>query len=208
MKYIYLLFLSVFIISAGCSDEEEQEQPQLNKAYIKELLTPDTTDYYTGSYYIHISFDRENDSGKKELWLTDENPRWSHPSNVGLGLTAQHIAFRDPDSNDELDISLYFVYGLDTAFVMTYADYYYSDPWGHVPGLNIEYYTPVNNTPNNYQYYRYLGQNSEISYFKITYIGNNRINGTFSTRMAECCGGINKYYISGDFSVPSIEHTF
>lgn len=208
MKYIYLVFLVIIIISTGCSDEEEQIQSQPNKAYIKELLTPDTTSYYTGVYYVHVKFDKENESGTKELWLTTQKPNWSHLQDAGSGLYSQSIEFRDPDSNDKLDISLHFVFGLDTTFVITYADYFYSDPWAHIPGLNIEYYTPVHNTQDNYQFYRYLGQNSDISYFKITYIGNNRINGTFSTRMVECCGGINKYYVSGDFSVPNTKITF
>ena len=189
----------ILIIGIAC-EKNEIDKPEPYEPYIKSRLIPDTTDYYNGFYYIHIIFNKENESGMEELRLTRENQYWTDPSDGG-GMTSQRVLFRDPESNDVLYIDAKYNLTQDTAFRITYADYYFSDIQTKVAGLNINY-KPMHNPSEHLYYYYYLGRNSHECYFKITYIGNNRINGTFSTRMEEHGNESKVYNATGDFSIP------
>jgi len=204
MKNILKLLLFALIIVSGCKkDELDDPIDERKEPYIKSFIQPDTLNTYKGTYYIHIDFNNPQSSELKELTLSGKYPNWSGISETGLGMSGQGISFRDSKTNVSLEIYFHFNTNEDTTFNIRYADYYFSDPWNNVAGANINYLTPVNNTPTNSQYYLYLGTNTPASYFKITYIANNRINGVFSTLMKECCGGIKTYNVTGDFSVPN-----
>lgn len=202
MKNGLILFSLVLIIACSCS-KEDIEKPEPLEPYMKSLLTPDTTNYYQGNYYIHVNFNAKTESGIEELSLIQNNEVWSCRYDSGLGMTAQGIEFHDPELKDKLQISFYYNTAVDTSFIVDYADYYFNDPWNNVAGANFNYSTPVQNTPDNSQYYFYLGQNLTGSYFKITYFSDERINGTFATSLKECCGGLIEYDVSGDFSLPT-----
>jgi len=207
MKSVFKFFLFVLVIVSGCR-KEEPTKSVLVEHYIKSLISPDTTTIYKGIYYIHLNFNNPYSSELKELTLYDAYSSWSHPSDGGLGMTAQSIHFKDPNSAMSLEIYLHFNTNSDTIFNIRYADYYFSEPWNNVAGANIYFTKPVNEPPENSNYYLYLGTNSTKSYFKITYIGKNRINGIFSAHMKECCGGLKTYEATGDFSVPNTTHFF
>lgn len=209
MKNIFKFFLLVLIITSGCEKKDEPSKPvEPKEPYIKSLITPATTTFYTGIYYIHINFNNPYSSELKELTLSEANPNWSYPSDDGTGMTNQIVQFRDSKSEISLEIHLHFNTKRDSLFNIRYADYYFSDPWNNVAGANIFYTIREEDTPENYSYYLYLGTNTNRSYFDITYIGNNRINGNFSTLMKECCGGTKTYNVTGDFSIPDPMHAF
>jgi hypothetical protein len=116
------------------------------------------------------------------------------------------MILKDLKTNETLEISFYFNTMTDTTFNLCYADYYFADPWKKISGANIIYTKPVSDSVENYQSYLYLGINSTDSFFKITYIGANQINGVFHTKWQECCGEKTTYDVYGDFSIPDIRY--
>ncbi len=201
-KRIITSILLILLIGVACK-KNEIDTTKPRESYIKNILIPDTTNYYNGIYYIYINFNEDIGSGIEELRATSENPFWNSPSQSGYGgLISQGIHFSISDSKDKLSLYVRFNPKLDSAFKITYADYYFSDPWRSDAGMNINYKTPVGGSSEDSQYYLYLGRNTHNSYFKISYIGNNRINGSFSAQMEECCGYNRVYNVTGDFSVP------
>lgn len=208
-----LLILSLIFLLFGCKKDENEPIVPVNislEPYIKNLILPDTKTPYNGSFYIHVGFRNLSTSEKKELTFSamDQNMTpWYYPSENGLGMSVQGVIFSNSETSEQLEISFHFNTNIDTTFNMCYADYFFSDPWRHIAGANIHYFTPVNNSDPSTKY-MYLGTNSPKSYFKITYIGNNRLNGIFHTTWKECCGGGNTYDVSGDFSIPDIRYFY
>jgi hypothetical protein len=205
-KISSILTLLVLLISCEKKDENEPFiRDETLKPYIKELIIPSTKQPYTGSYYIHVSFHDEYNSVNKSMTFSTLNQSMqvnNTPRNNGLGMSIQEVIFRDPELKEELKIAFCFNNESDTTFNICYADYYYSNHWYNDPGANIFYTTPVEGSDN--KYYQYMGIDSSDSYFIITYIGNNRINGKYSCRWLNCCGGGKLFILTGDFSIPDI----
>lgn len=208
-----LLIVSLIFMIFGCNkDENETIVPDTValEPYIKNLILPDTKPPYSGSFYVHVHFKDLRTLEEKELTFSEMNQNmstWYNPSDVGLGMSIQGVIFSDSQTSEELEVSFYFKNKSDSTFNMCYANYFFADPWRHVAGANIQYFTPVNNS-NLTTKYMYLGTNTAQSYFEITYIGNNRLNGIFHTTWKECCGGKNTYDVSGDFSIPDIRYFY
>jgi hypothetical protein len=205
MKHLIKTGFVIAFLMTLFSCENDELDVSINKPsepYIKSYIVPDTLNPYKGIYYINIKLDDPH-SALIELKLSEENPQWTSRGDTGLGMTSQGIIFRDSTTSERLEIYFHFNTKIDTSFNIRYADYFYSDPWFNVAGANVNYLIPVSNSPTNYQYNLYMGTNTSFSFFKITYIGNNRINGEFSTQMKDCCWGTSKTYnVTGDFSIP------
>ncbi len=73
-------------------------------------------------------------------------------------------------------------------------------------GFHIKQYRPVTFLTENNAHFLFLGIDNGTSYFKITYIGDNRIDGIFKTSWVECCGDKTAYDVHGDFSIPDIRY--
>ena len=203
-----LLVASLLITSCSKDADETIVSSNPSEPYIKNLILPDTKPPYTGSFYIHVVFKDGSPTEKKEITFSKENQNmsvWYNPADAGLGMSLQGAHFNDSKTDERIEISFYFNTKTDTTFNICYANYFFNDPWRNVAGANINYFIPVGFS-NPGGLYMYLGTNSTNSYFKITYIGNNRINGTFSTKLKECCGGKNMYDVSGDFSIPDLRY--
>ncbi len=204
-KIISTLILLVFLISCEKDVNEPFIRDETLKPYIKQLIIPSTKKPYTGSYYIHVSFHDESYSVNKDMTFSSLNQSMHvnrTPRNNGLGMSIQEVIFRDPELKEELNIAFCFNNDSDTTFNICYADYYFSNHWYNDPGANIFYTTPVENSDN--KYYLYMGIDTPDSYFKITYIGNNRINGEYFCHWLNCCGGGKLFFLKGDFSIPDI----
>lgn len=208
IKLLWLFLVVSFIASCNKDADETIVSGSPSEPYIKNLILPDTKPPYTGSFYIHVVFKDESPTEKKEITFSKENQNmsvWYNPADAGLGMSVQGAHFNDSKTDESLEISFYFNTKTDTTFNICYANYFFSDPWRNVAGANIHYFIPVG-ISNPGSQYMYLGTSSPYCYFKITYIGYNRINGKFSTSFKECCGGNNTYDVSGDFSIPDIRY--
>ena len=206
-KIIYIIALFTLII--GCEKDENDPfiRDKTLKPYIKSLIMPGTKKPYTGSYYIHVSFHDKSNSVNKDMTFSSLNQDMqihSGPTDNGLGMSEQSVVFRDPELDEELEIAFCFNNESDTTFNICYADYYYSNHWYNDPGANVFYTTPV--APSDYHYYQYMGIDTSDSYFKISYIGNSRINGKFFCQWLDCCGGSKLFFLEGDFSIPDIRY--
>lgn len=212
MKNTPVLLLFIMILLCGCEKVEIQpEEPQMSalEPYIRHLILPDTRQPYLGSYYIQVKAVHKDPAFNKEILFSQveqDMSVWHTPSDGGLGMSIQGVDFRDKETTESLEITFYFNTKADSTFNICYANYFFSNPWQNIAGANIHHFTPVNKLPGNYQFYQYLGTNSPNAFFKITYLGNNRINGTFQTTWKECCGGTTTYDVEGDFSIPDIRH--
>ncbi|MEZ5105256.1 MAG: hypothetical protein R2757_21450 [Draconibacterium sp.] len=198
------LLLILLFASCNKTDEESIIDKLPPKVYMKEIIEPDTLNIYQGEYYIRVNFKENGSSESKELVLTETTQNmtvWWHPSQPSLGMSSQGVNFSDSETDEDLSVMFYFNIETDTLFTLAYADYRWADPWRNKAGMNIEYYTPV---PDNPSTYRYMGENSSDSYCQISYIGSDRINGSFQTTWHECCGGSKTFDVYGDFSIPLI----
>ena len=207
-----MLILSLILLVFGCNkatDEIIVKENIATEPYIKSLILPDTGAPSEKSNYIHVNFKNSETSIIKELTFSQENQSmsvWPIPSDVGLGMSIQGVNFSDQKTKESLEISFYFNTKSDTTFNICYADYFFADPWRNIAGANIIYKKPVSDSVDNYHYYLYLGVSSNTNFFKITYIGTNRINGIFQTKWQECCGEKTTYDVYGDFSIPDIRY--
>lgn len=212
MKNAFLLSLFTLLLLWGCEKVEIQPgAPKMitSASYIRSLILPDTRPPYRGSYYIQVKAVHPNSSSNKEILFSEvehDMSVWHAPTDGGLGMSIQGVHFRDKQTTESLEITFYFNSKTDSTFNICYADYYFSNPWDKKAGANVHYFTPVKDTPENYQFYQYLGTNSPEAFFQITYLGNNRINGRFKTKWKECCGGPSTYEVEGDFSIPDIRY--
>ena len=204
------LVISLIFFGFGCTRDKDEtivsDKVTLDP-YIKTLILPDAKKPSERINYIHVNFKRSGTSETKELTFSQEKQNmsvWSKRTYAGLGMFIQGVHFRDQNTNESLEISFY-SRKTDTTFNICYADYFFADPWNNFAGANIFYQKPVNDTdPNTYNLY--LGTNSNAYFFKITYIGNNRLNGIFHTQWKECCGDKITYDVFGDFSIPDIRY--
>ncbi len=206
---INIYVLSFLILLLSCNKDENESVPL--EPYIKNLIPPDTTNPYKGNYYIHVDFKELGRPENKEMTFsqTDQNmTSWMGPADVGFDMIYQGVIFLDLKTSEKLGISFYFNSIVDTTFIFYYANYVFANPWNRVAGANVEYFKPVNDSDLSTQY-MYLGSNTSESFFEITYIGNDRLNGVFSTTWEECCvSSAATYYISGDFSIPYFRKNF
>jgi len=178
--------------------------------YIRNLIQPDSKPPYTGNYYIHVKFTDLKTLETKELTFSELSQTmtvWNNPTNTNSGMLLLGTAFSDSETWESLIISFYFDPEKDTTFNICYANYYFSEPFKKVAGANIEYLTPIDDF-NPYNKCQYMGTNSSEYYFKITYIGNNRLNGEFYTKWKDSSGenSTTTYDVYGDFSIPDIRY--
>jgi len=200
-------FLSIILfVSCNKKDEELPVEELPPKGYMKTMIEPDTVNPYLGEYYIRADFTETSSAENNELFFTESTQNmtvWYHPSPPNLGMSSQGMVLSDHETHEKLIVQFYFNTESDTAFTLAYADYWYADPWRNVAGINIQYGVPVSGKPNNS--YRYMGGNTKDSYCNITYIGDDRISGTFHCSWTGCCGGPGVYDVYGDFSIPMVD---
>ena len=200
------LIVSLFLLILGCRKEREI-LPKEEKAlppYIKTLLLPDTNDSYEGSFYIYVVFTNNASSETRSLKFDEQNASMAFrydSSDKGTGLSEHTIMFVSAPAGERLEISFYYDLATDTAFRICCADYLYGDAWKDKAGANVQYCKPVSQS-DGMRNYIYQGVNTEDSYFKITYLGDSHINGTFHAIWKECCGEETTYEVTGDFSIP------
>jgi len=208
-KEYFILFLSLFIF--GCKDDQPDiphEEVQL-PPYIKTLIEPDTIPPYQGNYYIYVSFTNTATAERKEMTFDEHNSAMAiryDCSTQATGLSEYTVLFIGSPQREQLEVSFFYDLATDTAFHVYYADYYYGDPWKAVAGANVLYYMPVNADIDSPRYI-YQGTDTENSYFRITYHGKGRVNGTFLTTWKECCGEETTYKVMGAFSMPLFRYT-
>lgn len=206
-RNIYILSFLILLLSCNKNENESV----LLEPYIKNLTSPDTINPYKGNYYIHVNYKELGHPENKEITFsqTDQGmTSWMGPADVGFDMIYQGVKFMDLTSSETLGISFYFYSVVDTAFVFCYANYVFANPWNRVAGANVEYSKPVNESNLSTQY-MFLGSSTSDSFFEITYIGNDRLNGVFRTTWEECCvSSAPSYYISGDFSIPYYRKKF
>ena len=91
---IYVLSFLVLIFS--CNKDENESVPL--EPYIKNLISPDTTNPYKGNYYIHVDFKELGQPENKEMTFsqTDQNmTTWIGPVDVGFDMIFQGVSFID-----------------------------------------------------------------------------------------------------------------
>lgn len=205
MKTRWLIVFFLLLI-LGCRKDQEiypREETAL-PSYIKTLLVPDTNNSYDGCFYIHASFTNTASSETRILKLDEQNAGMAlryDSSEKGAGFSEHTVMFVSSPAGERLEISFYYDLATDTAFRICCADYLYGDAWKGIAGANVQYCRPTSQSDGTRNYI-YQGVNSEDSYFKITHLGNNCINGTFHTTWKECCGEETTYEVTGDFSIP------
>ncbi len=205
-----LFFILIILLFASCN-KKDKEAPYVElppKDYMKKMIVPDTLNPYKGEYYIRADFKLNGSSESKELKFTETTQNmtvWNNPSQPNLGMSAQGMILSDSETHEKLYVHFYFNTSSDTAFTLAYADYWFANPWRNIAGMNIEYSVPVPYQTDETNFaYLYLGENTADSYCNLTYIGNDRINGSFHASWTECCGGPGTYDVYGDFSIPLI----
>jgi len=203
IKNVFFALIMVFF-SPGCNKDD----PEPPEPYMKSLISPESNPNYYGNYYIHVSFSDMITSISEERTFSNVNQSMAvsqQPFNSGFNMSSQVVHFFDSASHETLDISFLFNNTTDSTFVISYADYYYSNPWIRSAGANCEYFVPISSSDPSKQY-RYMGRNYTDSYFRITYIGENRINGSFRTVWKDCCGESKTFNVVGVFSIPDIRY--
>jgi hypothetical protein len=201
-RNIYVL--SFLILLFGCDKVEMVSIPK--KTYIKNFISPDTSNPYEANYYIHVNYKELGLPENKEMTFSQTNQAmtsWLGPIDVGFDMIYQGVRFTDLITTEHLGISFYFNSKVDTTFVFCYANYRFANPYNRMAGANVEYWRPPRDSVLSAYLYEFLGINTSDSFFEITYIGNDRLNGVFRTTWEECCvSSAATYYISGDFSIP------
>ncbi|HYQ58064.1 MAG TPA: hypothetical protein VEP89_12045 [Draconibacterium sp.] len=201
-----IIFILLILLFASCNkkDEEPVNEKPPPKVYMKEMIEPDTSNIYQGEYYIRADFKETASSESKELVFAETTQNmwmWWSPSQPSLGMSSQGVNFSDSETDERLSVMFYFNIETDTLFTLAYADYQWANPWRNKAGMNIEYMVPV---PYHSSTYLYMGGYSSDNYCQISYIGSDRINGSFHTTWCECCGGSKTFDVYGDFSIPLI----
>jgi hypothetical protein len=197
-----LFILVVIILLSGCSKQENE--PTCNfyaKTYIKNLISVDTANAYKGIYYIHVSLRDLVTSEKKELTFdqTTHNMISKYdPYKITDEMLMQGTLFQNKKSMEELRIAFYIPAYPDSTFKICYANYIFGSLWT-IAGANVEYFKVDANS-----YFNYNCINTSSSYFKITYIGTNQINGVFHTTWNNNYTVKSVYDVDGDFSIPRI----
>lgn len=122
-------------------------------------------------------------------------------------MSKQGVHFSDSQTRESLEIAFYVNTATDTLIKIAYADYYFPDPWLNFAGANINYTKPIflPDSNNSYQAYFYKSTNTPTTYFKIEYIGSNRINGVFHASWKKSSTGKLEYDVYGEFSIPLIQ---
>ncbi len=204
MKQLSFLLITILLFSCNKKNEEipDIEPP---KEYMKKMIEPDTVNAYKGEYYIRADFKLSNTSESKELVFTETQQNmsvWSEPSPPNLGMSKQGVVLSDLKTRERLWVNFCFNTSSDTVFTLAYADYQFADPWHNIAGITINYTLPVPNTSSIVN--TYVGKNDDNSYCHITYIGNDRINGSFHTTWTKLNYSSGYYDVYGDFSIPLI----
>ncbi|WP_321346844.1 hypothetical protein [uncultured Draconibacterium sp.] len=203
-----LLFFVLVIIFFSCNKEDEEPQiiEQPPKSYMKNMIEPDTVNAYTGEYYIRAILNKSGADQSKELEFNETIQNmtvWYKPSSANFGMSSQGVVLSDSGTDEQLIVHFYFNTESDSLFTLAYADYKYANPWKNIEGINIEYYRPVLGSPNSSDLF--MGDETGNSFFEITFIGVNRINGRFQTRWTGRAGSNGVYDVYGDFSIPIIK---
>lgn len=184
--------------------------------YIDKYLMPDTTNHYTGEYYIHVKYlglataPHNSDSGEITFTRTKhEMQQWYYPMAISdsISLSQEGTRFIDLKTKQKLGIFFYTDRAYSSKFQITYADYCFSNVDWSSAGANIVY---AKKTADNHSfdtgYNEYTGTDSPDSYFVVTYIGEDRINGYFKTKWIT--GTSLSYNVQGDFSIPPVHSVF
>lgn len=202
---LFSLLLILLIISCK-KDNVELIIPEsvILKPYMRNLVPIDTLNPYKGDYYIHASFKNKGNLDSKDIMFLSANQAGAltsiqSPDNTVLG---NGWRLKNTATGEELEIAFHYNVISDTLFNLWYANYRFANSWNNITGANIYYFKPIESQSNTFN--MYLGTNSNESFFKINYVGKDRINGSFQTTWEECCGEETIYIVSGDFSIPII----
>ena len=202
-----LFILVVLIMIFGCSKHKDDPTGTFYaKTYIKNSVSIDTANAYKGSYYIHVAYSDLITSVKKEVTF-DQSTHYMtpiyDPTEFAMGMSIQGASFQDSKSAEDMQIAFYINAYPDSVFKICYANYIFGNLWTMTAGANIEYLRFGSGIDPN-SFFHYQGINTTNSYFKITYIGTNRINGVFHTTW-NTYGTVDSIYdVDGDFSIPRI----
>lgn len=217
MKTRILISLSLILL-AGCSKIKHLVTAQKVHApyYIDKYVSPDTLNPYTGEYYIHVKYKglafakNSRDSGEITFTRsTHEMQQWYYPTDIGdsISLSLEGTRFIDLKTKQRLGVFFYTDRTYSNKFQMTYADYCFSNVAWNSAGANIVYAKKsVDDHPLSYNPDEYFGTDSPDSYFVVTYIGGDRINGHFKTKWIT--GTSLSYSVRGDFSIPPVQSVF
>ncbi len=217
MKTKILILLSL-ILFAGCSKINHMVMANKSQApyYIDKYVSPDTTNAYKGEYYIHVKYNGlatapfNRDSGEITFKQTKhEMQQWYYPIAIGdsISLSREGTRFIDLKTKQRLGVFFYTDRTYSSKFQITYADYCFSNVDWSSAGANIVYAKKVvDNQSIDTGYDEYTGTDSPDSYFVVTYIGEDRINGYFKTRWIT--GTSLSYNVQGDFSIPPVQSVF
>lgn len=211
------LILVILILFAGCSKINHLVKTTKAQTpyYIDEYVMPDTANHYKGEYYIHVKYkalafaQNSRDSGEITFSRSKhEMQQWYYPTDIGdtISLSLEGTRFIDIKTKQRLGIFFYTDRNYSNKFQMTYADYCFSNVAWNSAGANIVYAKRSVGDPLIYDLDEYFGTDSPDSYFVVTYIGGDRINGHFKTKWIT--GTSLSYSVQGDFSIPPVQSVF
>ena len=134
--------------------------------------------------------------------------QWYYPIDISdsISLTREGTRFIDLRTKQKLGIFFYSDRTYSSKFQITYADYCFSNVAWNSAGANIVYAKKSTNNHMGDGYDEYSGIDSPDSYFVVTYIGEDRINGYFKTKWIN--GTSLSYKVQGDFSIPPVHSVF
>jgi|GEM_PF-1900150 len=213
-----ILILLPLILLAGCSKINHLVMTKKTQTpyYIDKYVSSDTTNAYKGEYYIHVKYKGlattpfNCDSCEIRFTQTKhEMQQWYYPTDVGdsISLSREGTRFINLKTKQMLGVFFYMDRTYSSKFQITYADYCFSNVDWSSAGANIVYAKKsFDNQSFDDEFKEYFGTDSPESYFVVTYIGDNRINGYFKTRWIT--GTSLSYSVQGDFSIPPVQSVF
>lgn len=215
MKTNILIFLSLILL-AGCSKISHlvANKKIQTPYYIEGYVMPDTANHYAGEYYIHVKYKgltsaiNKQDSGEITFKQSKhEMQQWYYPIDIGDSISRAGTRFIDLKTKRRLGVFFYIDRTYSNKFQITYADYCFSNVAWSSAGANIVYAKQdVDNQSGNFGFDEYSGTDSPDSYFVVTFIDENRINGFFKTKWIT--GTSLSYKVQGDFSIPPVHSVF
>lgn len=215
MKTNILIFLSLILL-AGCSKISHlvANKKIQTPYYIDGYVMPDTANHYKGEYYIRVKYkglaSAQNNRDSGEIMFRQskhEMQQWFYPIDIGDSISKEGTSFIDIKTKHRLGVFFYTDRLYSSKFQITYADYCFSNVAWSSAGANIVYAKQsVNNQYFANNYVEYSGVDSPDSYFVVTYIGGDRINGRFKTKWIT--GTSLSYSVQGDFSIPPVQSVF
>lgn len=189
----FILTIPLIIITS-CQKDSSFEYIEPPEPYIFHLLDSIPCE---SPYYVKITFE------DYEIYyaVSDSDISLFPESTSGYGNTdGKGYSFRENSSSKRAEI-MFFKNKSVPDFSFQVASYRFGNSWYSISGANIHYYYP---TGSGNSFYMYLGTNDTDGYFWITWLDEDRICGQFKTKLIECCGGTETYWVEGAFSIPKV----